>query len=132
MPAEQISNIEVANLTKVASAALRDLSKENVSLRSEVDSLKEKVASFEKKTRAEKLAQVMEEKGINSEMSYIQKVSDILERPNLDVVEEALSLTAPQTKLASLHENDVEVESSGDAAADRATQQFAANLASLG
>ena len=131
MPATKLSNTQTAQLTKLAGQTLRALSEENQTLRTENEDLKEKVASYEKHSRAEKIATAMEEKGINPEYSYQQKVADIMQRDNLDVVEEAVGLAAPQMKLASIHEDGVEVESSGDESVDNATQKFAAGLASL-
>jgi hypothetical protein len=123
-PMEKISNQQAAALTKVAASTLRALSEENKALR-------EKVASHEKQSRAEKIAAMMEEKGLNTELDFSSKVASILERDDLTVLEEAVGMSAPQMKLASIHEDGVEVESSGDGAVDAATQQFAANLASL-
>jgi hypothetical protein len=123
-PMEKISNQQAAALTKVAASTLRALSEENKALR-------EKVASHEKQSRAEKIAVMMEEKGLNTELDFPSKVASILERDDLTVLEEAVGMSAPQMKLASIHEDGVEVESSGDGAVDAATQQFAANLASL-
>lgn len=131
MPATKISSAQVVQLTKLASGTLRALSEDNQTLRSENEELKTKVASYERKERAEKIASAMEEKGINSEMSYAEKVHDIMQRDNLDVVEEAVGMTAPQTKLASIHDDDVEVESTGDKSQDQAIQQFAAGLVSI-
>lgn len=131
MPAMKLSNVQTSQLAKLASGTLRALSEENVSLRAENEGLKTKVASFEKTTRAEKIAAAMEEKGINPESSFEQKVADIMQRDNLDVVEEAVGLAAPQMKLASLHDSGVEVESSGDITIDQATQRFAAGLVAL-
>lgn len=129
---DKISNVQVAQLQKLASTTLRKLAGENKSLRDENGELKTKVAAFEKRARAEKIASEMEAKGLNLGSTFEQKVAELLENDRLDVVEEAVGLAAPQMKLASVHEDGVEVESTGDQAADRATQVFAAGLASLG
>jgi DNA polymerase I-like protein with 3'-5' exonuclease and polymerase domains len=123
-PMDKISNQQAAALTKVAASTLRALSEENTVLR-------EKVASYERQNRAEKIAAMMEEKGINTDLDYSAKVASIMERDDLTVLEEAVGMSAPQMKLASVHEDGVEVESTGDGAADQAAQVFAANLASL-
>jgi len=129
---DKISNVQVAQLQKLASTTLRKLAGENKTLRDENGDLKTKVAAFEKRARAEKIASEMESKGLNLGSTFEQKVAELLENDRLDVVEEAVGLAAPQIKLASVHEDGVEVESTGDDAADRATQVFAAGLASLG
>lgn len=128
---EKINNAQVAQLSKLASATLRALSEENTTLRTENDDLKTKVAAFQKRARAEKIAAEMESKGLNSDVPFETKVAEILRKENLEVIEEAVSMAAPQTKLASIHEDGVEVESSGDAATDAAAQRFATALASL-
>ena len=126
----KLSNIQVAELTKLAGTTIRTLSTENNTLRSENADLKTKVAAFEKRARAEKIAESMEAKGLNPDVPYGDKVTEILARENLEVLEEAVGMAAPQTKLAFVHEDGVEVESSGDKAVDQATQAFAAALAS--
>lgn len=128
---EKISTAQAAQLNKLAASTLRALSEENKGLRSENTDLKEKVASFEKRARIEKIASEMEAKGLNPGTSFDEKVQDLMQRDNLDAVEEAVGMAAPQMKIASVHEDGVEVESSGDEATDRATSQFAANLASI-
>jgi regulator of replication initiation timing len=128
---EKISNAQAAQLSKLAADTLRALSGENSTLRTENDELKQKVATFEKRARAEKIAADMEAKGLNSDVPFEAKVAEILRKENLEVIEEAVSMAAPQTKLASIHEDGVEVESTGDAAADSAAQRFAMQLASL-
>ena len=128
---DKISNVQVAQLQKLASHTLRALSEENTTLREENSGLIEKVASFEKRARAEKIANEMEAKGLNLGSTFEQKVAELLTNDRLDVVEEAVGLAAPQMKLASVHEDGVEVESTGDQSSDRAAQVFAAGLASL-
>lgn len=129
---EKISATQAAQLSKLAASTLRALSEENKTYRTENEELKAKVASFEKRARIEKIAGEMEAKGLNPGTSIEEKVADLLERQNLDAVEEAVRMAAPQMKIASVVEDGVEVESSGDVDVDRATQQFAANLASIG
>lgn len=128
---DKISNVQVAQLQKLASHTLRALSEENTTLRQDNAELIEKVASFEKRARAEKIAAEMESKGLNLGTTFQQKVAELLDNDRLDVVEEAVGLAAPQMKLASVHEDGVEVESTGDQSSDRAAQVFAAGLASL-
>lgn len=127
----KISSAQVAQLSKLAADNLRALSGENVHLRNENAELKTKVAAFEKRARVEKLATAMEEKGLNPDTSFEQKVAELMNRDNLDAVEEAVGMAAPQTKIAYVHEDGIEVESSGDQYVDRATQQFAAALATI-
>lgn len=128
---EKISQAQVAQLSKLAATNLRALSEENGVLREEVGTLKTKVAAYEKQQRAEKIAADMESKGLNPEVPFATKVAEILRKDNFDVLEEAVGMAAPQTKIASIHEDGVEEESGGDEVNDAAAQRFAAQLASL-
>lgn len=121
----KISHAEAGQMMKLAADSLRALSEEN-------QDLKGKLAHYEKKEHAEKVAHLMEEKGIEPELSYQEKVAGLMKRDRLDVVEEAVGLAAPQMKLASVHDDArVSVEGSGEADGDMAAQQFAANLAGV-
>lgn len=121
---EKISQAQAGEMMKVAAEGLRTLSAEN-------QELKEKLSHYERKDHAEKIATLMEEKGIEPELSFQEKVAGLLKRDNLSVIEEAVGFSAPQMKLASVHD-DARVESDGGGESDgsSAAQQFAANLAS--
>jgi len=120
----KFSQAEAGQAMKLAANSLRALSEEN-------QDLKTKLSHYEKKEHAEKVARLMEEKGIEPELSFQDKVAGLLRRERLDVVEEAVGLAAPQMKLASVHDDArVNVEGSSDGDSGFAAQQFAANLAS--
>ena len=123
---DKISTVEVGQTMKLASENLRALSEENMQLR-------EKVAHYEKVERVEKIASAMEEKGLEPELSFQDKVAGLMRRDRLDVVEEAVGLAAPQMKLASIH--DPESADVGEAGSDNengyAAASFAAGLASI-
>jgi hypothetical protein len=123
----KISNVEAGQMMKLAAENLRALSEENQDLR-------EKVAAYEKRERAEKVAHLMEEKGLEPEASFDQKVDGLLQRDDLDVVERAVGLSAPQMKIASVHDGDtVEVEGGlSDDDGGRAAANFLGGLASIG
>lgn len=121
---EKLSNAQVSQFLKTASGTLRALSEENVSL-------KEKVAFYEKKERAEKIAEAMDQKGLEPDLSLAEKVAGLMKRDDLDIVEEAVSMSAPQMKLASVYEDGI-VSGGGDSETERAAIEFAARLASLG
>jgi hypothetical protein len=127
MAMEKLSNAEVGQLNKLAAQTIRALSGEN-------QELKTKVASFEKKEKAEKLAKVMDEKGLEPELSMSEKVASLLERDDLDVMEKAVGMTATQRmKLASVKDDQlVTVEGGEDTTGDSAADSFAASLASIG
>lgn len=125
----KMSAAQTGQMMKMAADELRALSVEKQALENENIELKTKVAHFEKKARAEGIAHRMEEKGINSDASLHEKVAGLMQHDNLDVMEEAVGLAAPQTKLASVHEDGrVSVEGGSD---DLAASQFASNLLML-
>lgn len=119
---KKISNVEAGQMMKLAAENLRALSEENQEMRT-------KLAAFEKKERAEKIASAMEEKGIEPELSLSDKIEGLLKRDDLEVVEQAVGMSAPQMKIASVHDGDtVEVEGGTESQAEA---QFVANLSSL-
>lgn len=119
---KKLSNVEVGQMTKLAAENLRGLSEENQELRT-------KLASYEKRDRVEKIAAAMEEKGLEPESSLEDKVAALMKRDDLDVVEQAVGMTAPQMKIASVHNDDnVEVEGGDGSPAE---QTFLNNLASI-
>lgn len=95
---DKLSAEKVAEVLSQVSPALRALSEEN-------SGLKEKVAHYELMERAEKLAGVMEEKGLDSQISHDEKVQRLMKTEDLDVVEKAVDLSAPQFKLAHVSDN---------------------------
>ncbi len=118
------SSAEVGQVMRLAAENLRALSEEN-------QGLKTKVSSFEKKARAEKIASVMEQKGLEPDLSLDEKVEGLLQREDLDVMEQAVGMQASQMKLASVAE-DTRVAVEGDVTGNSASDAFAANLASIG
>ena len=121
----KLSKVEVGQMMKLAASNLRSLSGENQELR-------EKVAMFEKKEQAETIARAMEEKGLEPDASFQEKVAGLLKRDDLEVVSQAVGLSAPQMKLASVHdEGTIEVEGGAhDEDGGTAAAGFAAALAS--
>ncbi len=123
---DKISHAQISQAIKTAAASLRTISVENAEL-------KEKVAHYERKERAEGLANQMDDKGLQPELSFQEKVAGLLKRDNLDAVEEAINMSAPQTKLASVHEEGrVTVEGGSEIEGGAAQDNFAAALAGIG
>jgi hypothetical protein len=102
---KKISSGDAQALLKQAAAAIRYLDRE-------VTSLKEKNASFAKDDRIGKIAKAMEEKGLNAELSYEEKVAALQTAKNLDVTEEAIKLAAPQGNLLANPGDDPATEGS--------------------
>lgn len=86
---KKISHQQVQSLLKTASTTIR--AQEN-----ELSDLREKIARFEKRERAEKIAAEMEEKGLHADLSFQEKVAHLEQAASLDVTEEAVKLASPQ------------------------------------
>jgi secreted Zn-dependent insulinase-like peptidase len=126
----KLSTTQAGQMMKLAAENLRSLSVENSTLRQERDEAMQKVAAFEQDKRIERVAKAMEAKGLNPELSLEEKVASLRSHEKLEVLEEAVNLSAPQMKLASVAGDEtVNVEGAGDSEA--ATNNFAAALASL-
>ena len=95
---DKLSSDEVAAALYQVGPTLRALSYEN-------RVLKEKVAAFQKRERVEKIAAAMEQKQLDHDTTYEQKVANLMSHHNLDVVEEAISMSAPQIKLAAVSDH---------------------------
>lgn len=108
---EKFSSAQIQSLTKTAAASLRELHSQN-------QSLLEKVAHYEKKELAEKIASKMEAKGIDPEFTFQEKVSNLIQKDNLDIISEAVNMSASQTKMASIHE-DGRMSLEGEGMAER-------------
>jgi ribosomal protein S7 len=98
MSMKKLSSDEVAATLSQVGPTLRALSEENVAL-------KEKVAHFERRERVEKIASAMERKGLDPDTTYDQKVDTLMGQDNLDVVEQAIEMSAPQIKLAAVSDH---------------------------
>ncbi len=94
----KISSVKVAEILSQVGPVLR-------SQQAEISSLKEKVAFYEKRERVEKIAYEMTAKNLDPDTSHAQKVEALMGRDNLDVVEEAIEMSAPQIKLAALSDD---------------------------
>jgi len=90
---QKISSKDAQGILKQAAVAIRHLTAEN-------QRLNEKLAAGQKEQRIVKLAQEMERKGLNAELSLDEKVAQLRDA-NLDVTEEAVKIAAPNMKLGS-------------------------------
>lgn len=102
----KVSAQQAAGVLSQVGPTLRALSAEN-------EALKEKVANYERRERAEKLATVMDAKNLEPDLSHDEKVEKLMKQPDLDVVEKAVDMSAQQVKLASV--SDFPGESGHDA-----------------
>lgn len=116
MGTEKISAAKAAAVYAEVPGVLRKLAAERDELRAENDNLREKVAEYEQNDRIEKIARSMHDKGIDVASSMEEKIERIKEAADrgrsLEVIEEAVEMTAPNGELAKLA--DGESGNSGD------------------
>lgn len=86
---QKISSKDASALLKQAGASIRHLVEEN-------QQLKQKLATQDRDRRVVKLAQEMEEKGLNNELTLAEKVAHLRKAPDLDVTEQAVKLASAQ------------------------------------
>jgi hypothetical protein len=101
---EETTTMNKLSSTKVAEV-LRQVGPTLRAQQAEIYTLKEKVAFYEKRARVEQIASDMEAKNLDPDSSYAQKVETLMDNDDLDVVEKAIQLSAPQIKLAALSDD---------------------------
>lgn len=98
---EKISSEQAGSILKHAGATIRSLVEEN-------SDLKEKVASYRRESRIEKIAKDMEDKGLNNELSFEEKVASLRgSDTSLEVTEEAVKLASPQIGHFQFSDDDI-------------------------
>jgi hypothetical protein len=102
----KISSEQAGQILGQVAPTLRAQQQKIESLETEKGELTEKVAFYQRRERAEKIAAQLEAKGLDPETSFTQKVDGLMKpETDLDVVEKAIDMSAPQIKLASLSDN---------------------------
>jgi hypothetical protein len=109
MSTQKISAAKAAAVYAEVPGVLLKLASERDKLRAANRSLREKVAEYERSERIEKIARSMHDKGIDISSSMEDKVDRIKEAAargrSLDVIEEAVEMTAPDGGFAKLAED---------------------------
>ncbi len=101
----KFSSFDVKNVLSAGADIIEDQ-------QNKLDVLSAKVAFYEKEKRAIKLAEIMEDKGLNSGLTYEEKIDSLMNHANLDVVEEALDMEpARLAKVATLDSQGTSTES---------------------
>jgi hypothetical protein len=94
----KLSSTKVAEVLAQVPIALR-------AQQEKIVELEEKLASYEKRDRVTKLASKMEEKNLNPETTFEEKVAALMESDDLNTFEKAIELSARQVKLAALSDH---------------------------
>lgn len=104
----KISAAKAAAVYAEVPGVLRKLASERDELRVANRTLQEKVAEYERSDRIEKIARSMHDKGIDVASSMedkVERIKEAAERRSLDVIEEAVEMTAPNGGFAKLAED---------------------------
>lgn len=106
MSQEKISAAKAAAVYSEVPGVLRALVTERDGLQTKLAAANQKIAEYEERDRIEKIARTMTEKGLDNETSFDDKVERIKEATqrgrSLDVIEEAIEMTAPDGGLGKL------------------------------
>jgi len=106
MSQTKISAAQAAQVYAEVPAVLRALVTERDDLRTKLAAADARIQEFEKSDRIEKIARSMEEKGIDTGSTFEDKIERIKEATargrSLDVIAEAIEMTAPNGDLGKL------------------------------
>jgi len=106
MSQTKISAAQAAQVYAEVPGVLRALVSERDELRTKLAGVETKLREYEKSDRIEKIARTMETKGIDPGTTFEEKVERIKEAETrgrkLDVIEEAIEMSAPNGALGKL------------------------------
>jgi hypothetical protein len=88
----KLGSSQIAAVTARASKVTRALADENAQLREKNASLVAEISSYQRRDQVRKLASQMEEKGLNADMTFDEKVASIFSYEDLGAVQEAIKL----------------------------------------
>lgn len=102
----KIGNAHLAAVSAKGAVAIRSLVEKVASLEQENHGLRTKLASIEHNTRVSELAREMEDKGLNVEMTFEEKVAHLRGQANLENVMEAVKMaSAGHVRLADVSDH---------------------------
>ena len=106
MSTEKISAAQALQVYEEVPRVLRSLVSERDEALNKLASAEKKIADYERRDRIEKIARSMEEKALDVGTSYEEKIQRIEKAASagrsLDVIEEAVNMTAPTKSLGGL------------------------------
>lgn len=110
---------KVAQVLADSATALRQVTTERNASMAKVAELQLKVAAYEQRVQAEKVAAMMHQKGINTDTEFPSLVADLVkaaQEGKLPTIEEAVDMVGPDMsfKTASIHDTPVGAGSEDD------------------
>lgn len=102
----KIGNAQLAAVSAKGAVTIRSLVEKVASLEQENIALRTKIASIERDARVDELAREMEDKGLNVEMTFEEKVAHLRGQANLENVVEAVKMaSAGHIRLADVSDH---------------------------
>lgn len=106
MSMQKISSEQAGQVLGQVAPTLRAQQQKIESLETENVTLTEKVAFYQRRERAEKIAAQLEAKGLDPDSTFAEKVDGLMgPEKDLDVIEKAIDMSAPQIKMASISDS---------------------------
>ena len=90
----KIGSTQLAAVSARGAASIRSLAEKVASLEAENAQLLEKLANVEKDQHIESLAKEMEDKGLNADMTFEEKVAHLRGHAHLESITEAVKMAA--------------------------------------
>lgn len=97
----KISSEQISAVAARGAVTMRALSEKNAALETKVTDLEAKVAGMEREQEVRVIAVDMEAKGLNTELTFDEKVASISKHPNLEVVRESVKMASGEIRIAS-------------------------------
>lgn len=94
MMSVKLASSQVSVVAARGAALIRELSTKVASLTDENHSLREKIAGMERDQQVRAIAADMEEKGLNADLSFDEKIAHIQKHTNLSQVQEAVKMAS--------------------------------------
>lgn len=102
----KIGNAQLAAVSAKGAVAIRSLVEKVASLEQENVMLRTKIASIARDAQVSELAREMEEKGLNADMTFEEKVAHLRGQANLENVTEAVKMaSAGHIRLADVSDH---------------------------
>lgn len=102
----KIGSAQAASVSARGAAVIRELTEKVAHLTSERDAALAKIASMEREREIEAIAAQMEEKGLNVDLTFEEKVAHIQNHGDLSKVREAVQMASGGSiKLASISDS---------------------------
>lgn len=102
----KIASAQLSTVAARSAVALRTLSEKVASLEAENQQLRDRLNEVNRSQEIESIAEMMEDKGLNADMTFEEKVAHIRASQNLENVKEAVKMaSAGSIRIASVSDS---------------------------